>query len=101
MRASALVGAARTFLVSGEVTPVVEERVSAAVVMAREADNLVVYFGSISLLGRLQMLQGRLHTAARTYEQAMQVTPGREGLQALLNSADYYFGMGDLLREWN
>jgi hypothetical protein len=31
----------------------------------------------------------------------MQVTPGRAGLQALLNSADYYFGMGDLLREWN
>jgi hypothetical protein len=31
----------------------------------------------------------------------MRVTPEREGLQALLNSADYYFGLGDLLREWN
>jgi len=69
--------------------------------MAREANNLVAYFGSINLLGRLQMLQGRLHTGAHTYEQTMQVTPEREGLQALLNSADYYFGLGDLLREWN
>jgi LuxR family maltose regulon positive regulatory protein len=47
------------------------------------------------------MLQGRLRTAARTYGQAMQVTPEREILQTLVNSADYYFGMGDLLREWN
>ena len=47
------------------------------------------------------MLQGRLRTGAHTYEQAMQVTPGRERLQTLVNSADYYFGMGDLLREWN
>jgi LuxR family maltose regulon positive regulatory protein len=101
VRASAKAGTARAFLVSGEVTPIVEERVSAAVALAREADNLVAYFGSISLLGRLQMLQGRLPRAARTYGLAMQVTPGREGLQALLNSADYYFGMGDLLREWN
>ena len=31
----------------------------------------------------------------------MQVTPERERLQTLANSADYYFGMGDLLREWN
>ena len=51
--------------------------------------------------GRLQVLQGRLRTGAHTYEQAMQVTPGRERLQTLVNSADYYFGMGDLLREWN
>jgi len=47
------------------------------------------------------VLQGRLRTGAHTYEQAMQVTPGRERLQTLVNSADYYFGMGDLLREWN
>jgi tetratricopeptide (TPR) repeat protein len=69
--------------------------------MAREADNLVAYFGSISLLGSLQILQGRLRTGAHTYEQTMQVTPEREGLQDLFNSADYYFGLGDLLREWN
>ena len=45
--------------------------------------------------GRLQVLQGWLRTGAHTYEQAMQVTPGRERLQTLVNSADYYFGMGD------
>jgi ATP/maltotriose-dependent transcriptional regulator MalT len=69
--------------------------------LARTSGNLVTFLSSISLLARLQVLQGRLRTGAHTYGQAMQVTPERERLQTLVNSADYYFGMGDLLREWN
>ena len=99
--ASSFLGTARAYLVNGEVTRVVEERVEAAVSLARASGNLVTLLSSFSLLGRLQMLQGRLHTAARTYGQAMQVTSEREIFQTLVNSADYYFGMGDLLREWN
>jgi len=41
----------------------------------------------------------RLHQAAATYSEAAQVAP--DGLPQLLNSAAYFFGMGDLLREWN
>jgi hypothetical protein len=76
--------------------PVVEERVSTAVALAHQADNLTAYFGSIS---RLQVLQSRLRSAALIFERAMQVTPGQEGLHALFNGTDYYFGKGDLLRE--
>jgi LuxR family maltose regulon positive regulatory protein len=99
--ASSFLGTARAYLVSGEATSAVEERVEAAAALARASGNLVTFLSSISLLGRLQVLQGRLRTGAHTYEQAMQVTPGREELQTLVNSADYYFGMGDLLRERN
>jgi ATP/maltotriose-dependent transcriptional regulator MalT len=99
--ASSFLGTARAYLVSGEATSAVEERVEAAVALARASGNLVTFLSSISLLARLQVLQGRLRTAASTYGQAMQVTPERERFQTLVNSADYYFGMGDLLREWN
>jgi LuxR family maltose regulon positive regulatory protein len=99
--ASSFLGTARAYLVSGEATSAVEEHVEAAVALARASGNLVTSLSSISLLGRLQVLQGRLRTGAHTYEQAMQITSGREELQTLVNSADYYFGMGDLLREWN
>ncbi len=99
--ASSFLGTSRAYLVSGEATPAVEEHVEAAVALARTSGNLVTFLSSISLLARLQVLQGRLRTAASTYGQAMQVTPERERLQTLVNSADYYFGMGDLLREWN
>jgi ATP/maltotriose-dependent transcriptional regulator MalT len=94
-------GTARAYLTSGEATPAVEEHVATAMSLARASGNLVSFLSSISLLARLQVLQGRLRKAANTYGQAMQVTPERERLQALVNSADYYFGMGDLLREWN
>lgn len=99
--ASSFLGTARAYLVSGEVTSAVEERVEAAVSLARASGNLVTLLSSISLLGRLQVLQGRLRTAAHSYGQAKEVAPGWERLQTLVNSADYYFGMGDLLREWN
>jgi LuxR family maltose regulon positive regulatory protein len=99
--ASSFLGTARAYLVSGEVTSAVEERVEAAVSLARASGNLVTLLSSISLLGRLQVLQGRLRTAAHSYGQSKEVAPGRERLQTLVNSADYYFGMGDLLREWN
>jgi LuxR family transcriptional regulator, maltose regulon positive regulatory protein len=99
--ASSFLGTARAYLVSGEVTSAVEERVVAAVSLARASGNLVTVLSSISLLGRLQVLQGRLRTAAHSYGQSKEVAPGRERLQTLVNSADYYFGMGDLLREWN
>ena len=99
--ASSFLGTARAYLVSGEVTTAVEERVEDAVSVARASGNLVTLLSSISLLGRLQVLQGRLRTAARSYGQAREVAAGRESLQTLVNSADYYFGMGDLLRERN
>jgi LuxR family transcriptional regulator, maltose regulon positive regulatory protein len=98
-RAPALVNATRAFLVSGDVTPVAAELVAAIVAPARASGSLFSYLAAITNLARLQALQGRLRQAAATYAEAAQVAP--DGVQQLLNSAAYFFGLGELLREWN
>ena len=55
----------------------------------------------MTLLARLQALQGRLKQAAATYQEAAQVAQEQPGAQVMLSSSSYYFGLGDLLREWN
>ena len=101
MRVSARVGPAHAFLVSGDVTQASEDLVAAALAPVRAIGDLFALLTSITLLARLQVLQGRLRQAATTYEQVVHVVPGQEMLHVLVGSAGYYFGMGDLLREWN
>ena len=47
------------------------------------------------------MLQGRLKQAAATYGEVVQLVKRPEELRLLIASPAYYFGLGDLLREWN
>src|SRR6266566_3795636 len=101
LRASALGTAANAYLVDGDMTPAIEHFVETTVASVRALGNLPTTIRSISNLARLQLLQGRLRQAAVTIEQAAQQAPGHGGLQALINGADYYFILGDLLREWN
>ncbi len=91
---------AHTYLVSGDVTPNTEQQVTSAVEAAQTSGYRLVHFRALTLLARLQMLQGRLRKASATYEQAGQATPG-EVLQVLSASAVYCFALGDLLLEWN
>ncbi|HKF38554.1 MAG TPA: LuxR C-terminal-related transcriptional regulator [Ktedonobacteraceae bacterium] len=100
MRAGALVGAARAFLVSGDVTPA-SERLVRAVAAARSSGNLVSVLRGQTLLARLHLLQGKLHQAATTFEEMVQGIPGQGELRVLVSGPSYYFGLGDLLREWN
>ena len=99
-RAGVILAAARAFLVSGDVTPATERQVFGALASARASGNLVAIPRAYTLLAQMQMLQGKLHQAAATYEEAVQVVPGQEELRVLA-SGPYFFGMGDLLREWN
>jgi LuxR family maltose regulon positive regulatory protein len=99
-RASALVSSIRAYLVSGDVTPASEREV-AAVALVGTSDNLYATVSGICLLARLHVLQGRLRLAGTTYAQLTQVVPRREVLQTAPSSVFYYFGLGDLLREWN
>src|SRR5262249_46542259 len=85
----------------GDVTPVVEHDVAAAVALIRTSGNPFAAVNSICLLARLRVLQGRLRQAAATYQQVEQMVPRAEVLQTLYSSLFYYFGLGDLLREWN
>jgi LuxR family maltose regulon positive regulatory protein len=92
---------AHAYLVSGDVTPATEHEVAAAVVLIRTSDNPFTVVGSITLLARLHVLQGKLRQAATTYAQVVQAVPRPEALQTIFHSLAYYFGLGDLLREWN
>src|SRR5205823_113616 len=99
--ASALGTAANAYLVDGDMTPAAERFVERTVLSVRALGNLPTTMRSISNLARMQLLQGRLRQAAITIEQAAQLAAGHGGLDSLINGADYYFILGDLLREWN
>jgi LuxR family maltose regulon positive regulatory protein len=101
LHASALGTAANVYLVDGDMTSATESFVERTVASVRAMGNLPTTMRSISNLARLQLLQGRLRQAAVTIEHAVQLAAGHGGLQALINGADYYFILGDLLREWN
>jgi LuxR family transcriptional regulator, maltose regulon positive regulatory protein len=73
----------------------------ATVASLRASDDLFAFLQSITCLARLQGLQGHLRLAASTYGEAVRVLPGQGESQPLLGSPAYYFGLGDLLREWN
>jgi LuxR family transcriptional regulator, maltose regulon positive regulatory protein len=100
-RQGTLVTAASTYLVDGEMTPATERFVMATVASVRDLGNLPTTLRSISNLARMRLLQGRLCQAASTIEQVRHLASEHEGLQALLNGIDYYFILGELLREWN
>jgi tetratricopeptide repeat protein len=70
-------------------------------VWIRTSDNPFGAVSSICSLARLHVMKGRLHQAAATYAQVVQVVPQLEVLQTAFSSFYYYFGLGDLLREWN
>jgi LuxR family maltose regulon positive regulatory protein len=100
-RAAARATTTRAYLVSGDVTSHAEHEVTAVVASIRASDNLLSTMSSMTLLARLHILRGRLHQAAATYRQAMQAVSRPEVLQTMFSSLSYYFGLGDLLREWN
>ena len=97
----ALATTIRAYLVSGDVTSATEQKVAAAVALIRASDNLFGIVSSLCLLAWLHSLQGRLHQATATFAQVVQVVPRTEMLQTSFSSLFYYFGLGDLSREWN
>jgi LuxR family transcriptional regulator, maltose regulon positive regulatory protein len=97
-RSGAMLVAVYAYLVSGDVNPATEHEVAAA---AYISDNPFSMVSSITLLARLYILQGRLRQAAAAYRQEMQTVQQPEVLQTVPSGLLYYFGLGDLLREWN
>src|SRR5215471_9038964 len=101
-RVVAILGATCSYLISGDVTPASERQLVESVEFIRTSSNYrLLTFRIFALLAQFQILQGRLHQAFATYEEAMQVVSQLEELQVVANSPVYYFGLGDLLREWN
>jgi ATP/maltotriose-dependent transcriptional regulator MalT len=100
-RASNIVLTAMAYLVSGDVTSNTEHEVAAADALIRPTGNPFAIVGSIIIQASLHVMQGRLRLASATYQQVVHVIPQTEVLQTLFTSFSYYFGLGDLLREWN
>jgi predicted ATPase/DNA-binding XRE family transcriptional regulator len=104
-RASPLVHSASAYLLDGDVRAEREQQAAGTVPVARASGNLFTLLRSITNLARLRATQGHLQKAAMTYRQVMEEPP--DGLQSLAGSAAYYFGlayyfgMGNLLYEWN
>jgi LuxR family maltose regulon positive regulatory protein len=100
-RGAALVSTAHAYRVTGDVTLVTERFAREASLLARASGNLLAYIAAVTNLAELHVRQGRLHQAAATYQEAAEAAPGSLGLQVLVNAERYYFGLGNLLREWN
>jgi ATP/maltotriose-dependent transcriptional regulator MalT len=100
-RVGSLTTSIRTYLVSGDVTSDSEHKVAATVALVRASGYLYSNVNSTCLLAWLHILQGRLWQAAATFGQVAQVVSRPEVLQTMFSSLFYYFGLGDLLREWN
>ncbi len=92
---------ASVYLISGDVTPEAEHLVAGVARPARDSGNVFAALSSFNILARMYVLQGRLHQAATTYEETVQVVPRQERLQVLVGRPAYFIGMADLLREWN
>jgi LuxR family maltose regulon positive regulatory protein len=100
-RAIAALYAAIAYQLTGDVAEASERRVSAAIALALATGDLTEPLNGYSYLALLQVLQGRLRTAAATYAEIERLAPGPDALHALIGSPAYYFGMAELQREWN
>jgi LuxR family transcriptional regulator, maltose regulon positive regulatory protein len=94
-----LILTARDFLLSGDVTTKTEQPLNEMVELTRTA-NLPAKFSVFYLLARFQTMQGRLGSAATTYQSLVEQI-GQNELRALVGGAAYFFGMGNIYREWN
>ena len=102
LRTTAALNASRTFLVSGDVTRGNERLVESVIApLMAPGGNQYSALASVTNLARLRVLQGRLRQARATYEEAMQVVSESGKMQELVGGPAYFFGMGDLYREWN
>jgi LuxR family maltose regulon positive regulatory protein len=100
-RTTARLHVARAFRVTGDVTPAAERQAAAVVGPIRASGNLLATLTAVMNLACLQVLQGRLRTAAATCGELVQIAGGADELRGIFGSMPYYAGLGDLHREWN
>ncbi len=68
--------------------------------IARREGNILITIAAMCQVAEQQILQGRLHQAAETYQQALQWATDR-GAQWLSVAGLAWVGIGEVLREWN
>lgn len=87
----------QAFRVTGDVTSDRERAIAAAAEEAQAAGAPVIARNALALLARVHVVQGQLRRAAAEYRQIAHVM----GQQVVTSLAAHFFGIGDLLREWN
>jgi LuxR family maltose regulon positive regulatory protein len=100
-RTTARLHVARAFRVTGDVTVAAERQAAAVVGPIRASGNLLATLTAVLNLACLQVLQGRLRTAAATCGELIQIVGGADELRGIFGSMPYYAGLGELHREWN
>jgi LuxR family transcriptional regulator, maltose regulon positive regulatory protein len=100
-RSTVQTNAALAFLINGDMRAGSEACLLEADQAARGLDHSYITLRAKRLLGWFYALQGRLHKAAATYGKIFQKLSGPDELAKVFGSSGYYFGMGDLLLEWN
>jgi LuxR family transcriptional regulator, maltose regulon positive regulatory protein len=100
-RASARAHVALSYQVDGDVRSTNERPLEEAVAAFSAAHALVALLNSINRLGKFRTMQGRLRVAHDTYERAVAALSDRAGQPAVVNSAAYYAGMGEIFLQWN
>ncbi len=102
LRGEAMLGAAHSYLVSGDATAASERLLTETIAFARaSADYRLLMPRGLNLLARYQVMRGLPRQAAATYEEILQLVKRQEEVQILADISAYYCGLGDLLREWN
>ena len=100
-RSVARLNLASDYVVSGDVTPATERAFTEALERAQLTGDLsATVRGKVALAG-LQQMQGRLRQAETTYRTAGELMARAEVNAALVDSAAYFSGLGDVLRERN
>ncbi len=101
LRPPAIAMCVLAYMSDGNVTPAMERVAEEAVGQVQTSGNLSLATRSITNLARMRALQGRLRQALATYEVVAQKVPWPEVLRTLPSGPSYYFGVGDIWREWN
>ncbi|MBW2091233.1 MAG: HTH-type transcriptional regulator MalT [Deltaproteobacteria bacterium] len=71
-----------------------------AIAISQAAGDTFETVLATSRLGRLHEIQGHLHQAAKTYQEALQIAARHDGPPPPI-AALAHMGLGDVLREWN
>jgi LuxR family maltose regulon positive regulatory protein len=86
--------------VTGDMRAPVEQRLEEGIAALRALGTMFSVAIGLAYLAEVHVLQGRLHAAATTYTELAQLATESPS-QSLVGGAAYWFGMGDLHREWN
>jgi LuxR family maltose regulon positive regulatory protein len=87
-------------LISGDLTSA-RQHLNRSMTAGQTIGNFHAALGAVGRLAELEMIQGHLHQAAKTYRQTIQLGAEWGGGQPLPGNARIHVGLAQVLYEWN